>query len=69
MLQFRVGGNNLLNVCKLVFKVSRNEKNDPAFLDGNILGKFIGHISNTNHADFKAFANNLILSLHIELGF
>ncbi|XP_060572268.1 armadillo repeat-containing protein 2-like isoform X3 [Ruditapes philippinarum] len=34
---FRVGGNNLLNVCKLVFKVSRNEKNDPAFLDGNIL--------------------------------
>ncbi|WAR07944.1 ARMC2-like protein [Mya arenaria] len=38
ILAFRVGGNNLLNVCKLVFKVSRNEKNDPAFLDGNILG-------------------------------
>jgi hypothetical protein len=38
IFQFRVGGNNLLNVCKLVFKVSRNEKNDPAFLDGNILG-------------------------------
>ncbi|XP_045197949.2 armadillo repeat-containing protein 2-like isoform X2 [Mercenaria mercenaria] len=37
ILAFRVGGNNLLNVCKLVFKVSRNEKNDPAFLDGNIL--------------------------------
>lgn len=37
ILAFRVGGNNLLNVCKLVFKVSRNEKNDPAFLDCNIL--------------------------------
>lgn len=37
ILAFRVGSNNLLNVCKLVFKVSRNEKNDPAFLEGNIL--------------------------------
>ena len=41
VFQFRVAGNNLLNVCKLVFKVSRNEKNDPAFLEGNILGKIM----------------------------
>lgn len=40
VLQFRVGGNNLLNVCKLVFKVSRNEKNDSYFLEENLLSKF-----------------------------
>ncbi|XP_052237148.1 armadillo repeat-containing protein 2-like isoform X6 [Dreissena polymorpha] len=45
ILAFNVGGNNLLNVCKLVFKVSRNEKNDPAFLDGNILDLLLETVS------------------------
>lgn len=40
ILQFRVSGNNLTSVCKLIFKVSRNEKNDPQFLKGDILGKY-----------------------------
>ena len=39
IFQFKVSGNNLTSVCKLVFKVSRNEKNDPEFLRGDILGK------------------------------
>lgn len=38
LLQFKVTGNNLLSACKLVFKISRNEKNDPEFLKGDILG-------------------------------
>ncbi|GFS09328.1 armadillo repeat-containing protein 2, partial [Elysia marginata] len=37
ILGFKVSGNNLLNVCKLVFKVARNDKNDPYFLEENIL--------------------------------
>jgi len=36
--QLKVSGNNLVNVCKLVFKVSKDEKNDFFFLEGNILG-------------------------------
>jgi hypothetical protein len=39
LFQFKVSGNNLTSVCKLVFKVSRNEKNDPEFLRGDILGE------------------------------
>ena len=38
-LQLRVSGNNLTNVCKLVFKVSMDETNDIHFAEGNILGK------------------------------
>ncbi|KAH9525058.1 Armadillo repeat-containing protein 2 [Bulinus truncatus] len=37
ILAFKVGNNNLLTVCKLVFKISRNEKNDSYFLEENIL--------------------------------
>jgi hypothetical protein len=39
LFQLKVSGNNLTSVCKLVFKVSRNEKNDPEFLRGDILGE------------------------------
>ncbi|XP_033741538.1 armadillo repeat-containing protein 2-like isoform X1 [Pecten maximus] len=49
ILAFRVSGNNLLNVCKLVFKVSRNEKNDPEFLRGNILELLSKTLSCTDH--------------------
>ena len=38
-LQLKVSGNNLINICKLVFKVSRDEKNDACFLEDNILGE------------------------------
>lgn len=37
--QLPVTGSNLAGVCKLVFKVARNDKNDKLFLEGNILGQ------------------------------
>lgn len=37
-LQLKVSGKNLLNVCKLVFKISRNEKNDSLIQNDRILG-------------------------------
>lgn len=53
LLQFRVSGKNLSGVCKLVFKVSRCDKNDKLFLEDNILGMYqviipnhIGYIVN-----------------------
>ena len=39
-LQFQISGKNLLAVCKLVFKVSRCDKNDKLFLEDNILGMY-----------------------------
>ncbi|XP_036370751.1 armadillo repeat-containing protein 2-like isoform X2 [Octopus sinensis] len=41
ILAFRVTGKNLLSTCKLVFKVSRNEQNDPLFLKGHILAQLL----------------------------
>ncbi|PVD28492.1 hypothetical protein C0Q70_11080 [Pomacea canaliculata] len=49
ILAFRVGGNNLLNVCKLVFKVSRNEKNDSYFLEENLLNLLLDTIRGADH--------------------
>lgn len=39
LLQLQVSGKNLVNVCKLVFKVAQDDKNDPLFLEANILGE------------------------------
>jgi len=38
--QLKVSGTNLLNVYKLIFRVSHDNKNDKLFLEDNILGKF-----------------------------
>ncbi|XP_076078717.1 armadillo repeat-containing protein 2-like isoform X1 [Mytilus galloprovincialis] len=48
ILSFKVSGNNLTSVCKLVFKVSRNEKNDPQFLRGDILDLLLETVRNTD---------------------
>ncbi|RUS90870.1 hypothetical protein EGW08_001377 [Elysia chlorotica] len=48
ILGFKVSGNNLLNVCKLVFKVARNDKNDPYFLEENILNLLLETIRNAD---------------------
>ena len=37
-LQMKVVGNNLLNVCKILYKLSRPESNDQLFLDEELLG-------------------------------
>ncbi|KAL3882503.1 hypothetical protein ACJMK2_028840 [Sinanodonta woodiana] len=49
ILSFKVSGNNLLNVCKLVFKVSRNEKNDAVFLEGNMLDLLLDTLQSIDH--------------------
>jgi len=36
--KLNVSGNNLLNICKLIFKISRNASNDVMFLTDSILG-------------------------------
>ncbi|XP_042530963.1 armadillo repeat-containing protein 2 [Dipodomys spectabilis] len=37
ILALKVSRKNLLNICKLIFKISRNEKNDSLFHNDNIL--------------------------------
>lgn len=39
-LQLKVSGKNLLNVCKLIFKISRSEKNDSLIRNDSILGEY-----------------------------
>ncbi|KAK2884119.1 hypothetical protein QQF64_016036 [Cirrhinus molitorella] len=41
ILALNVSGNNLLNICKLVFKISRNASNDALFLNGCILDSLL----------------------------
>ncbi|KAI2652055.1 Armadillo repeat-containing protein 2 [Labeo rohita] len=41
ILALNVSGNNLLNICKLVFKTSRNATNDALFLNGCILDSLL----------------------------
>ncbi|XP_053153295.1 armadillo repeat-containing protein 2 isoform X2 [Hemicordylus capensis] len=42
ILGLKVSGKNLLNVCKLVFKISRNEKNDSLIQNDGILDSLLG---------------------------
>ncbi|TSL47633.1 Armadillo repeat-containing protein 2 [Bagarius yarrelli] len=44
ILALRVSGNNLLNICKLVFKISRNSRNDFLFQDNSLLGSLVSLI-------------------------
>uniref|UniRef100_A0A8D0GH59 Armadillo repeat containing 2 n=1 Tax=Sphenodon punctatus TaxID=8508 RepID=A0A8D0GH59_SPHPU len=41
ILELKVSGKNLLNVCKLVFKISRNEKNDSLIQNDKILDSLL----------------------------
>ncbi|XP_065215268.1 armadillo repeat-containing protein 2 [Planococcus citri] len=41
ILFLQVTGVNLATVCKLVFKISRSDKNDELFLEKNIIGPFV----------------------------
>ncbi|KAJ7341820.1 hypothetical protein JRQ81_007092 [Phrynocephalus forsythii] len=41
ILGLKVSGKNLLNICKLVFKISRNEKNDILIQNDNILDSLL----------------------------
>ncbi|XP_042359415.1 armadillo repeat-containing protein 2 isoform X2 [Plectropomus leopardus] len=41
-----VSGNNLLNICKLIFQISRSESNDILFQNNSIIDSFLGVLSN-----------------------
>ena len=40
-LKMKVGGNNLTNICRLLFSISRNTENDSYFLENDIVGKYV----------------------------
>ncbi|XP_034554990.1 armadillo repeat-containing protein 2 isoform X2 [Notolabrus celidotus] len=44
-LALRVSGNNLLNICKLVFQISRSESNDAFFQNNSIIDSLLGILS------------------------
>nr|XP_040017316.1 armadillo repeat-containing protein 2 isoform X2 [Gasterosteus aculeatus aculeatus] len=41
-----VSGNNLLNICKLIFQISRRESNDILFQNSSVIDSFLGILSN-----------------------
>ncbi|OCT80393.1 armadillo repeat-containing protein 2 [Xenopus laevis] len=41
ILALKVSGRNLLNTCKLIFKISRSENNDSLFQNGNIIDSLL----------------------------
>ncbi|XP_070568677.1 armadillo repeat-containing protein 2-like isoform X2 [Ptychodera flava] len=49
ILAFKVSGNNLTNVCKLIFKVSREETNDTLFMQHNLLDLILDIVKETDH--------------------
>ncbi|XP_074541429.1 armadillo repeat-containing protein 2 [Halichoeres trimaculatus] len=44
-LALSVSGNNLLNICKLVFQISRSEDNDALFQNNSIIDSLLGVLS------------------------
>ncbi|CAH1402753.1 unnamed protein product [Nezara viridula] len=51
MLALKVNGVNLLAVTKLIFKVSRSDKNDSLFLEGDILELFVDSLGRASPVD------------------
>lgn len=47
ILKFKVGGNNLSNACRLLFKFAKNEANDDLFLRSDLLTPLLETLSST----------------------
>ncbi|XP_048452652.1 armadillo repeat-containing protein 2-like [Rhincodon typus] len=67
ILALKVSGRNLLNICKLMFKISRSENNDVLFQNDNILGphscpRVETAYSNCTHNSTLSTTSNSILS-------
>ncbi|XP_070705740.1 armadillo repeat-containing protein 2 [Pempheris klunzingeri] len=45
-LALSISGNNLLNICKLIFQISRSESNDILFQNNSIIDSFLCVLSN-----------------------
>ncbi|KAM6992497.1 armadillo repeat-containing protein 2 [Tautogolabrus adspersus] len=50
-LSLCVSGNNLLNICKLVFQISRSESNDVLFQNSSIIDSLLGILSSEDVSD------------------
>ncbi|KAG8444685.1 hypothetical protein GDO86_009741 [Hymenochirus boettgeri] len=56
ILALKVSGKNLLNTCKLIFKISRSENNDCLFQSDNIVDSLLEILQNEDvHANSEAF--------------
>lgn len=55
IVQMKVVGNNLLNVCKIVYKLSCPENNDQLFLEEELLGRWSRR--QMNHMECKSVLN------------
>ncbi|KAF2880199.1 hypothetical protein ILUMI_26000 [Ignelater luminosus] len=51
ILALKVTGNNLSGVCKLIFKVSKSDRNDNLFLEKNILDLFVDALGRCSPLD------------------
>ncbi|XP_072036074.1 armadillo repeat-containing protein 2-like [Amphiura filiformis] len=51
ILALHVSGGNLTSVCKLVFKISKEEKHDSLFLENNILDLVVSLLSRVEYPD------------------
>ncbi|CAH0557514.1 unnamed protein product [Brassicogethes aeneus] len=51
ILALKVTGNNLSGVCKLIFKVSKNDKNDQLFFQHNLLELFLDALGRSSPLD------------------
>lgn len=47
----KVTGNNLSGVCKLIFKVAKNDKNDHLFFEKNLLELFLDALGRSSPLD------------------
>ncbi|CAI9556625.1 unnamed protein product [Staurois parvus] len=56
ILALRVSGKNLLNICKLIFKISRSENNDHLFQNDDLMGVLLEVLQNEDaQANSEAF--------------
>nr|CAH7759819.1 unnamed protein product [Callosobruchus chinensis] len=51
ILSLKVTGNNLSGVCKLIFKVAKNDKNDQLFFQNNLLELFLDALGRSSPLD------------------
>ncbi|XP_060527142.1 armadillo repeat-containing protein 2 [Cylas formicarius] len=51
ILALNVTGSNLSGVCKLIFKISKNDKNDRLFLENNLLELFVDALGRSTPVD------------------
>lgn len=57
ILNMKVGSNNLTNICRLLFSISRNSENDSIFIKDDIIDPLL---SSSKRLDFKTNSDSVI---------